>query len=63
MSPQETPDVFQHVLISTYFLYDSKFYGQRNNVVMGSPMPPVIASSYMEKFEKTALDPVGTKIN
>jgi hypothetical protein len=30
-------DLFRHILTTTYFLYDSSFYNQKDGVAMGSP--------------------------
>ena len=54
--PHETKEMFKYVLTSTYFLYDGRYYEQKDGVAMGSPLSPVIANFYMEKFEKIALD-------
>ena len=48
--------LFRHVLTSTYFSYDGKFYEQTDGVAMGSPLSPVIANFFMEDFEKKALE-------
>ncbi|XP_071450368.1 uncharacterized protein [Hetaerina americana] len=49
---EKTVDLFRHVLTSTYFLYNGKFYEQ---VEVGSPLSPAIANFYMEDFEERAL--------
>ena len=46
---------FQHVLASTYFCFDGKFYEQTDGVAMGSPLSPVIANFFMEDLEKSAI--------
>ena len=48
--------LFKHVLTSTYFVADGKFYEQTDGVVMGSPLSPVIANFYMEDFETKAIN-------
>ncbi|XP_071445600.1 uncharacterized protein [Hetaerina americana] len=52
---EKTVDLFRHVLTSTYFLYNGKFYEQVEGVPMGSPLSPAIANFYMENFEERAL--------
>ncbi|XP_071439457.1 uncharacterized protein [Hetaerina americana] len=52
---EKTVDLFRHVLTSTYFLYNGKFYEQVEGVPMGSPLSPAIANFYMEDFEERAL--------
>ena len=53
--------LFKHVLTSTYFCFDGKFYEQTYGVVMGSPLSPVIANFFMEDFEKRAKELVPHK--
>jgi hypothetical protein len=53
---QKTVDLFQHVLSSTYFLYQGKFYAPKEGVPMGSPLSPAIANLFMEDFEERALE-------
>ena len=48
--------LFKHDLTSTYFCFDGKFYEQTGGVAMGSPLSPVIASFFMEDFEKRAIE-------
>ncbi|XP_054715271.1 uncharacterized protein LOC129224748 [Uloborus diversus] len=48
-------DLFQHVLTTTYFQWNNDIYEQIDGVAMGSPLSPVIANFYMEKFEEVAL--------
>jgi len=48
--------LFKHVLTSTYFCFDGQFYEQTDGVAMGSPLSPVIANTFMENFEKKAIE-------
>jgi hypothetical protein len=47
--------LFRHVLTTTYFQWDGSFYEQIDGVAMGSPLSPVVANFYMEKFEQLAI--------
>ena len=38
-----------------YFLYSDEFFEQREGAAMGSPLSPVVANIFMEKFEIEAL--------
>ena len=59
---------FLDVLTSTYFCVDGQFFEQTDGVAMGSPLSPVIATFYMEEFEKNAIEtaptnrPAGTDV-
>jgi hypothetical protein len=44
--------LFRHVLATSYFIFNGQFYGQTDDVAMGSPLPPVIANFYVEDYEK-----------
>jgi len=48
-------DLFQHVLTTTYFKWNNTIFEQKEGVAMGSPLSPVIANFYMERFEDVAL--------
>jgi hypothetical protein len=48
--------LFIHVLTSTYFCFEGKFFEQTNGVAMGSPLFPVLASFFMEDFKKRAIE-------
>ena len=48
--------LFRHCLTTTYFQWDKEFYEQTDGVAMGSPLSPVIANFFMEKFEQQALN-------
>lgn len=53
--PMDISNLFRHCLTTTYFAWDSKFYEQTEGVAMGSPLSPVVANFFMEKFEQQAL--------
>ena len=42
-------------LRSTFFSFQGEFYEQTTGVAMGSPLSPIVANLFMEKFEKEAL--------
>ena len=42
-------------LKNTYFIYNGKFYRQKQGAAMGTSVSPVIANLYMEEFEENAL--------
>ena len=48
-------NLFRHSLTTTYFQWNQTFYEQKDGVAMGSPLSPVIANFYMEKFEEVAI--------
>ena len=48
--------LFEHCLTTTYFQWNQDFYEQIDGVAMGSPLSPVIANFFMEKFEQQALE-------
>ena len=54
-----TPDVIAELLRlclnSTYFVYQGKYYEQKEGAAMGSPVSAVMANLYMEFFEELAL--------
>ena len=39
-------------LTSTYFIFQGRFYEQQDGAAMRSPLSPIVANLYMEKFEK-----------
>ena len=49
-------DLLITYLNSTYFIYNGKFYQQKQGAAMGLPVSPIVANLYMEHFEKEALD-------
>jgi hypothetical protein len=52
---KQTVSLIRHVLTTTYSLHEDSFYDQKDGVVMGSPLAPVVANLYMEHFERQAL--------
>jgi Reverse transcriptase (RNA-dependent DNA polymerase). len=48
--------LFKHILISTYFGFEGKFYEQTDGIAMGSPLSPATAKFFMEDFEKKVLE-------
>jgi hypothetical protein len=48
--------LFHHAITTSYFTFNGQFYGQTDDVAMGSTLSPVIANFYMEDFEKAALE-------
>ena len=42
-------------LNTTYFSYKGEFYKQKHGAAMGSPVSPIVANMYMEKFETVAM--------
>lgn len=47
--------LFHHVLSSTCFLFNGKYYDPLEGVAMGSPLSPVVADLFMENFEQQVL--------
>jgi hypothetical protein len=41
---------------STYFLFNGKFYEQKDGVAMGSTLAPTVTNYFMEDFEHQALN-------
>ncbi|XP_060520792.1 uncharacterized protein LOC132698616 [Cylas formicarius] len=52
----DVTELFRHCLTTTYFQWNKEFYEQVDGVAMGSPLSPVIANFFMEKFEQQALN-------
>ena len=46
---------------STYFTFQKEFYEHVEGVAMGSPLSPIVANLYMEKFKKEAIEPFPLK--
>ena len=55
LNPQQVTDLLEICLKTTYFVYDEKFYIQREGAAMGSPVSPIIANLFMENFEEKAI--------
>ncbi|XP_060528287.1 uncharacterized protein LOC132703174 [Cylas formicarius] len=52
----DVTELFRHCLTTTYFQWNKEFYEQVDGVAMGSPLSPVIANFFIEKFEQQALN-------
>jgi len=52
----DTARLAKFCLRSTFFSFQGEFYEQTIGVAMGSPLSPIVANLYMEKFEKEALN-------
>ena len=48
--------LLEYCLTSTYFIFQGRFYEQQEGAAMGSPISPIIANLYMEKFEQLAIN-------
>jgi hypothetical protein len=48
--------LIHHVLTTSYFTFNGQSCGHTDGVVMGSPLPPIIAHFYMEDYEKVTLE-------
>ena len=55
MSIKHIMDLLEFCLRSTYFTYQGKYFEQVEGAAMGSPISPIVANLYMEKFEARAL--------
>ncbi|XP_072016884.1 uncharacterized protein [Amphiura filiformis] len=55
LNPQQVTDLLSTCLKTTYFIYDGKYYIQREGAAMGSPVSPIIANLFMENFEEKAI--------
>ncbi|XP_072043064.1 uncharacterized protein [Amphiura filiformis] len=55
LNPQQVTDLLSTCLKITYFIYDGKYYIQREGAAMGSPVSPIIANLFMENFEEKAI--------
>ena len=42
--------LLEYCLTSTYFIFQGRFYEQQEGAAMGSPISPIVANLYMEKF-------------
>jgi hypothetical protein len=52
----QTTKLAEVCLKSTFFSFQGEFFEQTSGVAMGSPLSPIVANLYMEKFEKIALE-------
>ena len=48
--------LLEYCLTSTYFIFEGRFYEQQEGAAMGSPISPIVANLYMEKFEQLAIN-------
>jgi hypothetical protein len=55
LSVDQVCSLLELCLNSTYFVFDGKFYKQKHGCAMGSPVSPIVANLYMERFERLAL--------
>jgi len=52
----QTAKLAEICLRSTFFSFQGEIFEQTSGVAMGSPLSPIVANLFMEKFEKKALD-------
>ena len=50
--------LLKYCLTSTYFIFQGRFYEQQEGAAMGSPISPIVANLYMEKFEQLTINTV-----
>ena len=55
MSTSHIINLLEFCLSSTSFIYQGQFYQQSEGAAMGSPLGPIVANIFMEKFEEEAL--------
>ena len=55
MSVNQIIKLLEFCLNSTSFVYQGQFYQQIEGAAMGSPLSPIVANIFMEKFEEEAL--------
>ena len=55
LSVDEITHLLNLCLRTTYFVYQGEFYQQEDGAAMGSPVPPLVANIYMERFEDLSL--------
>ena len=56
LSDDNTAELVEVCLNSTFFTFRKDFYEQVEGIAMGSPLSPIVANIYMEMFEKRALE-------
>ncbi|XP_046406364.1 uncharacterized protein LOC124171266 [Ischnura elegans] len=54
--PKDFPDLVNHCLRNSIFLWNGDFYDQSDGAAMGSPLSPVVANLFMERFEAEAIN-------
>jgi hypothetical protein len=47
--------LLEFCLSTTYFVFEGKYYKQKQGAAMGSPVSPIVANLYMEEFEQKTL--------
>ena len=55
MSVSHIINLLEFCLNSTSFVYQGQFYQQIEGAAMGSPLSPIVANIFMEKFEEEPL--------
>ena len=56
VSPEDIHDFAELLLKKTYFQCHNSYYGKIEGATVGSTLSPTIANTYMEYFEKIAMD-------
>ena len=56
MTIQHIINLLEFCLNSTSFVFQGQYYQQMEGAAMGSPLSPIVANIFMEKFEKEALE-------
>ena len=56
MSINHITTLLEFCLKRTSFVFQGQYYQQMKGAAMGSPLSPIVANIFMEKFEKEALD-------
>ena len=56
MSVNQIIRLLEFCLNSTSFIYQGQFYQQIEGAAMGSPLSPIVANIYMDRFEEEALE-------
>ena len=56
MSINHITTLLEFCLKSTSFVFQGQYYQQMEGAAMGSPLSPIVANIFTEKFEKEALD-------
>ena len=56
MSISHITNLLEFCLNSTSFVYEGQFYQQLEGAAIGSPLSPIVANIFMEKFEEEALE-------
>ena len=55
LTTQQSLELMEFCLYSTYLLFQGSYYEQLKDVAMGSPVGPIVANLYMEFFKDKAL--------